>query len=262
MVVHLHENDPITEEKPINLDIKGIVFDIDDTLYRRDQPYEMALDQFFPSGIPFTSVQFSERFRARGDEVFEPSERGEITMDEMYIYRGTKAFADLGVTVSAREALRFQKIYSAAQRQIRPTAKVVRMLKKLCTREDVRIGILSNGGSEHQRRKLSDLGLTNFFKRECVVISGDCGIMKPDHRIFDKAAQIMGLQPSELLYVGDNYDLDVVGAKAAGWKTLWYNRRRIKAPWKQKGRTQDAEKLPIPDGVVFTEEEMCHDLTD
>gem|GEM_PF-105014 len=262
MVVHMYENDPLAEEKQITLNVKGIVFDIDDTLYRRDLPYEMALDTFFPRGMPFTSAQFSERFRARGDEVFEPSERGEITMDEMYIYRGTKAFADLGITVSAREALRFQKIYAAAQRQIRPTAKVVRMLKKLCSREDVRIGILSNGGSEHQRRKLSDLGLTNFFKKDRVVVSGDYGIMKPDPRIFDKTAEVMDLKPSELLYVGDNYELDVVGAKAAGWKTLWYNRRRIKAPWKQKGRVQDAAALPIPDGVVFTEEEMCHDLTD
>ncbi len=34
--------------------------------------------------------------------------------------------------------------------------------------------------------------------------------------------------PEETLYVGDNYDNDVLGAKSANWQALWFNHRERK----------------------------------
>ncbi len=42
------------------------------------------------------------------------------------------------------------------------------------------------------------------------------GIDKPDPRIFHLAAERMGVRPADALYVGDIFEIDVEGARAAG----------------------------------------------
>lgn len=84
------------------------------------------------------------------------------------------------------------------------------------------LGIVSNGPSGHQRRKLAQLGLLDRF--DPVVISGDGGAAKPDPAIFLKACALAGVSPSEALHIGDRYDLDAEGARAAGLRGVWLDR--------------------------------------
>lgn len=60
---------------------------------------------------------------------------------------------------------------------------------------------------------LAKLGLAGLF--DAVVVSGDVGVEKPDPRIFTIALERAGLEPREVVYVGDTAD-DVQGALAAG----------------------------------------------
>jgi FMN phosphatase YigB (HAD superfamily) len=48
------------------------------------------------------------------------------------------------------------------------------------------------------------------------VDSGVLGIEKPDPRIFQAALQALRVAPEEALYVGDLYEVDVLGAQSAG----------------------------------------------
>ena len=50
------------------------------------------------------------------------------------------------------------------------------------------------------------------------------GVGKPDVRIFHAAAQAVGVLPHEVLHVGDDPALDVLGALDAGMQTVWLNR--------------------------------------
>jgi len=61
--------------------------------------------------------------------------------------------------------------------------------------------------------------LSEYFK--FVLTSYEAGFSKPDPKIFQQALQLAaleGLQPQQALHVGDNADLDVKGAKDAGWQ--------------------------------------------
>ena len=51
---------------------------------------------------------------------------------------------------------------------------------------------------------------------ECVVDSGNVGVMKPDPRIFHAAVDLLGVDPEQVWYVGDMPAIDVVGARRAG----------------------------------------------
>jgi putative hydrolase of the HAD superfamily len=90
----------------------------------------------------------------------------------------------------------------------------------------VQLGVITNGATAKQRRKLEMLELWN--RLGAVLISEDFGAAKPDARIFHAAAQRLGVDPSECVFVGDNPQKDVLGAAAAGMRAVWF---RATVPW-------------------------------
>ena len=58
------------------------------------------------------------------------------------------------------------------------------------------------------------LGLTRQF--HCVLDSCDIGVEKPDPRLFEIALERSGARAGSTIHVGDLYQIDVVGARAAG----------------------------------------------
>jgi putative hydrolase of the HAD superfamily len=54
-----------------------------------------------------------------------------------------------------------------------------------------------------------------------IVSARSCGVGKPDRRIFEVACAQLGLPPADVLHVGDDWALDVLGAQAAGLQTVW-----------------------------------------
>lgn len=79
-----------------------------------------------------------------------------------------------------------------------------------------RLGIISNTVSRtHVPYKLAEYGVSHYF--ELVLSSSVSGLRKPDPAIFRLAERAMGLDKSELAYVGDTISRDVIGARKAGW---------------------------------------------
>ena len=57
-----------------------------------------------------------------------------------------------------------------------------------------------------------------------VVFSSEVGCDKPDPDIFLAALKKAQVKPEEAVYVGDQYDLDVVGARGVGMKAVLIDR--------------------------------------
>lgn len=85
-----------------------------------------------------------------------------------------------------------------------------------------RLGIITNGYGEAQRRRLDACGIAQLF--DSLVISDEAGMRKPDPRIFELALADMGLTREEALFVGDSIADDYEGAKRAGIDFCFYNR--------------------------------------
>ena len=84
----------------------------------------------------------------------------------------------------------------------------------------VRLGIVSNAdgmmGPRLAQLELCQVGPGVGVDIECVVDSGNVGVMKPDPRIFQAAIDLLGVEPDQVWYVGDMPAIDVVGARRAG----------------------------------------------
>lgn len=67
---------------------------------------------------------------------------------------------------------------------------------------------------------LKEFGLDGIFST--VIESAVVGVRKPDPKIFTLGVEALGLQPDEVIVVGDSMDKDIVPAKKAGCRTIWF----------------------------------------
>jgi putative hydrolase of the HAD superfamily len=81
------------------------------------------------------------------------------------------------------------------------------------------LGLITNNDPEYQRRKLAQVRLADRF--DVVLISGECGVAKPERAIFDLARTRLGVSADEAVHVGDNLVTDVRGALDAGFAAVW-----------------------------------------
>lgn len=82
-----------------------------------------------------------------------------------------------------------------------------------------RLGVLSNR-DESVNAYLEQIGLSQYF--ELCLVAGEIAAWKPDPQSFRHALQRLGLAAQQVVYVGDNYFADILGAEAAGiWPVLY-----------------------------------------
>ena len=77
----------------------------------------------------------------------------------------------------------------------------------------VRTAVISNSNGS-ARKIMESVGLADML--DFVIDSGEVGVEKPDPRIFRIALDQAGVRADEVMYVGDLYSVDVLGARAAG----------------------------------------------
>ena len=204
----------------------GLVFDVDDTLYEQIVPFENAYRSLFDMDIDMEKFYLLSRYYS--DVKFEASRNGEMTMDEYHIYRIQEAAKDLGVCLTAEQALSMQKEYKKNQQKLQMSNTTISILE-LAKENNVKLGIITNGPSEHQWAKIKALGIESWISRENIIVSGDYGINKPDVRIFEIMQEKLQLPNASLYYIGDSIENDIVGANNAGWKAIWINRYKQKS---------------------------------
>ena len=103
---------------------KTVFFDLDDTLYDRSGPYLAAFRQFFGGRYEDKAAQAYQAVMHRGYEVFTAAHTGKISMDAMHIYRHQIGLLDVGIRITAAQALQLQALYAAQQQRITLSAAV------------------------------------------------------------------------------------------------------------------------------------------
>lgn len=223
---------------------KAVLFDIDDTLYDQTQPFVRAYGQYFGDRFDIDAEKIFPVTRKYSDQVYGRAMAGEITMEELYVYRVQKAFEEFGISISREETLAFQEVYAGCQKHISMTERMKRILSFCSGR--VKVGIITNGPSQHQWNKVRSLQADQWIPEANIFVSADVGAEKPRREIFEYAQKSMQLDGTEVYFVGDSYDSDMAGVMNVGWKGIWMNRRGHRIP--EGGRT--------PDFTVTSEEEL------
>ena len=187
--------------------LQAIVFDLDDTLYP-ERAYVLSGFQAVAAwaeeclGIP-VAQGFAELRR-----LFDDGVRGD-TFNRWLESHGFQPDSWVPQMV---------QIYREHNPHIEPYPEVPELLQRL--RPRYRLGLVTDGYAEVQKRKLAALGLTSCF--DVLVFSDEWGreAWKPNSRPFEIALQRLGVTGPEAVYVADNPTKDFLGARQAGMWTV------------------------------------------
>jgi HAD superfamily hydrolase (TIGR01549 family) len=202
--------------------LQAILFDVDDTLFDRNGAQLLVLDVIARElGNVFAGIDRQAMADAflESDRVTTLELYGDKPVVEGVRLRRARVFLDLlGLDEAHADAIAALYV-EAYPRMNAPVDGAKAVVEALAPR--FQLGVVSNGLPDVQYQKLETLGIRHFF--DCVVLSEELGIRKPDPRIFWHATGLLGREPGECLYVGDSHSADVVGGKEAGLQVCWLN---------------------------------------
>ncbi|MDC1517244.1 YjjG family noncanonical pyrimidine nucleotidase [Cyclobacteriaceae bacterium] len=200
-----------------------LFFDLDHTLWdyetnARATLLEMyhifVLDRFFRD-----ETHFLKTFKEQNEKLWHRYNVGDIDKYEIrnnrfgYILNTVKN-TDFNL---AKELSNKFIIECPRKKALMPNAGKV--LDKLS--QDFELGIITNGFDDTQNIKLKYSEIDHYFK--WVVTSESSGYRKPAKGIFDFTLDYSGGSLENIVIIGDNLQTDILGAKNAGWKSVWYN---------------------------------------
>jgi putative hydrolase of the HAD superfamily len=203
------------------MQIAAITLDLDDTLWPIEpvmRRAEQRLDDWLKTHCPRAAAAYPiAAMRALRDRVAQENPHLAHDFSAQRRLSLHTALTHHGYTEQHVEGA-YSEFY-AARNEVECYADALPALARLAARFP--LVSLSNGNADIER-----IGLAHFFRH--AISSRDCGIAKPAPQIFHLACARLGLAPQQVLHVGDDPELDVGGARAAGLRTAWINRAGVR----------------------------------
>jgi putative hydrolase of the HAD superfamily len=214
---------------------RHIFFDLDRTLWDFDSSARIAFTEIFENhdlkehGVPSVEV-FQKAYNIHNEELWALYREGKIQKEILRGKRFRLTLYDFGLHDEnlAEEIGREYIEISPLRVALYPNAEEI--LKYLSP--NYRLNMITNGFSEVQAVKLESSGLGKYFN--IVITSEEAGHKKPDERIFHYAFKKSGAHPSESIMIGDDYHVDILGAKNAGMDQVLFDPHKAAA---QNGST-------------------------
>jgi 2-haloalkanoic acid dehalogenase type II len=197
---------------------RAITLDLDDTLWPvwpTIERAEQALQRWLQQHAPATAQRFPlERMRALRAQVAEAHPQLAHDFCEQRMISLRTALAESGDAPALAEAA-FEAFF-AERNRVDLYQDSLPALQRLAAR--LPLAALTNGNACIHR-----IGLSAHFRFS--LGAREHGAAKPEPSIFHAACERLGFAPHEVLHVGDDPQMDVLGARRAGLQAVWINRR-------------------------------------
>jgi 2-haloalkanoic acid dehalogenase type II len=200
------------------LKVRAICFDLDNTLWdvwpvimRAEQKMYDFLSQRYPRVVANMTIEMMRKAR-------EETAAAHPQMSHDFTFLRKQTLREHAREFGYAEAM-VEEAFDAfiqARNEVELYADVLPALEQLGKR--YRLFTASNGNAD-----LGKIGIAHFFER--TIAARHVGALKPDPAIFRKVIEGTDLQPHEVVYVGDDPQLDVAGARGAGMQAIWIDRQ-------------------------------------
>jgi putative hydrolase of the HAD superfamily len=210
--------------------VKGIIFDVNGTLTDiqtnewHDDVYRIMSNLLSYQGIALEPHAVKDLYFQIMKEQRAARDGSHPEFDAIAIFRTiiTQHSTDFtrGLPTQKLEQLPIllAETYRAASRfRLQPYPGVVDTIRHL--HQKYHLAIISDGQTAYTIPELNAVGLSGYF--DPIIISGNFGFRKPHERLFSAALTAMKMEPSEVLFVGNDMYRDVYGAQRLGMKTIF-----------------------------------------
>lgn len=216
--------------------IKVVAFDLDDTLWETDPVLieaEKILKQWLEDSVPGLRYDRESVWAIRHQlAASRPGLVNRPTDLRRSVIELALGQAGLSKAAAADLAAEAMTVFLEARSRLVLFEGVLETIEQLASR--FTLGALTNGNAD-----VSRVGLDEWF--DFVFSAEDVGSAKPEPGLFLAALEFTGVEPREMVYVGDHPQNDVDAANRVGLRTIWVD-NGIKQ--REKGETS-------PEEIVF-----------
>ena len=192
--------------------IKAVVFDVDNTLVdfmkMKRAAVDAAIDAMIDAGLRLSAGRARKRIFAIYDE------KG-IEFQQVFDEFLADAIGRVDYRILAAGILAYRR----AREGVMVAYPHVRMALTRLVTMGLKLGVVSDAPRLQAWMRLCSLGIDTFF--DAVVTFDDTGRRKPAPEPFQKALELLGVEPQEAVMVGDWAERDIVGAKEIGMYTVF-----------------------------------------
>jgi putative hydrolase of the HAD superfamily len=212
----------------------AVFFDLDNTLFDYEASFKKASLFAFSSVIspqlmkPVNPNDWFVHYKKYCDLYWSEYENKSLTQDQYRKKRLEASIltAKIPLTIDTVQLKQFQMAFEKnIPNSIAPYPWIPKIVNSIDPNWSI-AGVISNGASDLQRKKLRQLGL-NFLEKN-IFISSEINLEKPDPQIFHYVAK--HVKAESLIYCGDSFEFDIQPAVLAGWTGIWWNPLRKSLP--------------------------------
>ncbi|MBA2376407.1 MAG: HAD family hydrolase [Actinomycetota bacterium] len=210
---------------------KAVLFDLDDTLFDHAFAARRALEVIHGDLPRFAEKPFEtleSEYSILLEEVHLRVLAGELTLEEARRDRmRTLLSGDERMPADSEVdglASRFRDGYQENRRVAEGVHELLGELRE----RGILVGVVTNNLTAEQKGKLAFCRLDSLV--DFMVTSEEVGSPKPERAIFEAALERADCRASEAVVVGDSWESDILGARNAGIRAVWYNPKNLPRP--------------------------------
>jgi putative hydrolase of the HAD superfamily len=209
-----------------------ILFDLDDTLIAFDlvseKAWDKSVDMFIQNNNIITERDvLMEKINTARKWYWADSERHKIGRKNINNARreivklALKEYVNIGISKLEELADNYSNIHEDLWYLFDDVEETLQKIKE----RNIKLGIMTNGTSESQRRKLRRFDIEKYF--DYIFIEGEIGYGKPDIKIYEYMLQTTGVECNKIIMVGDNLVWDIEPPQKLGIYTIWINTKEV-----------------------------------
>lgn len=203
---------------------KAFGFDLDDTLYIRDGVYRNVFNVMQDNVISIKDEfeAFNFVYQKFSVEYYNRFMKGFETKNSYQLKRIIDSYSFFKKNITKEQAIIFQSLYSYFKDHIELSSHMEDVLNHL-NDTNTELFILTNGESDNQWQKIKSLELTRYIPRKNIFVSDDLKVSKPNPKIYKQVEKKLNLVNNEIVFIGDDWENDVLGPNKFGWRTIFLN---------------------------------------
>ena len=199
---------------------KGVLIDLDDTLYPYHNSHEYALEACIAEFISLDETHTRENFLTaykNARTIIGTHLKGQASSHSRLLYF-QYVFEALYSKTCYAYSLQFEELYWSSFMDAMVLTEDAKLFLHRCKEAQINVCLITDLTAQIQHRKIIRLGITEYIKY--MVSSEEAGQEKPERVMFDIALRKLNLIPDEVIMIGDSLEKDIKGASQSGIKAF------------------------------------------
>ncbi len=199
--------------------VKGLSFDLDDTLYDNEPVIRNAFQELYDyllNHYPDIRDHYSFEDFLRAAKTIKKTHSNEANLGKLRRMHIRQILARSGYPsdINSTQNKEAYAVFWQARQKVTLYPDAHPILKSLSSQ--LPLVSISNGNA-----CTKSLGIDHYLQHSINAI--DTGKAKPHPSMFLLACKQLAIEPEQLVHIGDNVDMDIVGATNAGCRSIWLN---------------------------------------